>query len=522
MNTPFSTTSTTVTPTASDAGATITVNGNPVTSGNPSGSISLNVGNNTITTVVTAADTTTMKTYTINVIRAGNVTVSGSTGADGQYATLKDAFDALNANGTQAGNVIAVSIIGNTSETAAAVLNQPSVSSWTSLTITPSGARTVSGAIAGHLIDLNGADNVTIDGLDAAGNSLTIDNTSATTALDDSLHQRCVQQHGQNCTIKGSGTSTDVRHDILLDRDDDTGNNGNAITNNNITLFRRELPGQRDLFRGTSAAVDNSGTRFRVTTSRIISVPPWLRHGINVARRELGLDNHEQQIVPDRHADLHNRQYSQRHLHRRRLRLHHQRKYDRVRQLGWNGHDQHGSGTAVDAGRNFPEFLHSDGNGQRHPLYSDQLRLHGRRRASNIQGNTIAGFALYTSSGATTVNGIWCGINVLPVTPTSARPRRIPLARPAGTRLRSIPRLQPPAARSSASIATSTNTVNIQNNTMGAVDAVGTTATISGGFTGIDTAGAAGVFTINNNIIGNTTADNIRTGLHDEQATGGT
>ena len=108
VNTPFSTTSTTVTPTASDAGATITVNGNPVTSGNPSGSIRLNVGNNTITIVVTAADTTTMKTYTINVIRAGNVTVSGSTGADGQYVTLKAAFDALNANGTQGGNTISV------------------------------------------------------------------------------------------------------------------------------------------------------------------------------------------------------------------------------------------------------------------------------------------------------------------------------------------------------------------------------------------------------------------------------
>ena len=44
------------------------------------------------------------------------------------------------------------------------------------------------------------------------------------------------------------------------------------------------------------------------------------------------------------------------------------------------------------------------------------------------------------------------------------------------------------------------------------MDAVGTTATTSGGFTGIDTAGTAGVFTINSNIIGNATADNIRTG----------
>src|SRR5205823_11719104 len=60
--------------------------------------------------------------------------------------------------------------------------------------------------------------------------------------------------------------------------------------------------------------------------------------------------------------------------------------------------------------------------------------------------------------------------------------------------------------------ATSTNTISIQNNTIGALDAVGTTASVAGGFTGIDTAGAAGGFTMNSNIPGNTTADNIRTG----------
>ena len=89
VNTPFTTTSTTVTPTAADAGSTITVNGNPVASGSPSASIALNVGNNTITIVVTASDNTTTKTYTVNVIRGGPVVVSGSTGADGSYATLK-------------------------------------------------------------------------------------------------------------------------------------------------------------------------------------------------------------------------------------------------------------------------------------------------------------------------------------------------------------------------------------------------------------------------------------------------
>ncbi len=63
-------TSLTVTPTTSDATATITVNGTAVTSGSASGAISLNTGPNTITTVVTAQDGVTTKTYTVTVTRA--------------------------------------------------------------------------------------------------------------------------------------------------------------------------------------------------------------------------------------------------------------------------------------------------------------------------------------------------------------------------------------------------------------------------------------------------------------------
>jgi trimeric autotransporter adhesin len=59
----------TVTPTSADANSTITVNGNAVISGNPSASITLNVGTNVITTIVTAQDNTTTKTYTITVTR---------------------------------------------------------------------------------------------------------------------------------------------------------------------------------------------------------------------------------------------------------------------------------------------------------------------------------------------------------------------------------------------------------------------------------------------------------------------
>ena len=63
------TTSITVTPTVNQPNATVKVNGTAVTSGSASGAITLNLGINTITTVVTAQDGTTIKTYTITVTR---------------------------------------------------------------------------------------------------------------------------------------------------------------------------------------------------------------------------------------------------------------------------------------------------------------------------------------------------------------------------------------------------------------------------------------------------------------------
>ena len=65
------TTSITVTPTVTDSNATVKVNTVTVSSGSASGAIALNVGANTITTVVTAQDGTTTQTYTTTVTRAG-------------------------------------------------------------------------------------------------------------------------------------------------------------------------------------------------------------------------------------------------------------------------------------------------------------------------------------------------------------------------------------------------------------------------------------------------------------------
>ena len=62
--------SVTLTPTVNESHATITVNGTAVTSGAASGAISLSIGANTITTVVTAQNATT-NTYTVVITRTG-------------------------------------------------------------------------------------------------------------------------------------------------------------------------------------------------------------------------------------------------------------------------------------------------------------------------------------------------------------------------------------------------------------------------------------------------------------------
>ncbi len=96
-----SVTSITVMPTRTQANATITVNGTSVNSGSASGAISLTVGSNTITVIVTAQDGTT-STYTVSVTRlaiiinTANVTITApavgaapqtSTTSNGQFTT---------------------------------------------------------------------------------------------------------------------------------------------------------------------------------------------------------------------------------------------------------------------------------------------------------------------------------------------------------------------------------------------------------------------------------------------------
>jgi hypothetical protein len=201
------------------------------------------------------------------------VDVTGSTGADGSYATLSAAFTAIN-GGVHTGNNIVIGISGDTTEptvplAASAVLN---AGAWTTITISPTGGagRTISGAAtAGFpMIDLNGADNVTIDGLNTGGNSLTIANTTVSaTSITSTIRfiGGAANNSITNSNIQGSGTMSVATNGAVIFFSTDTvsgaGNDNNTISNNNIGPAGANLPTKGILCNGSTGttAVGNSG-----------------------------------------------------------------------------------------------------------------------------------------------------------------------------------------------------------------------------------------------------------------------
>lgn len=168
-----------------DTSESFTVTTCPDTDVEPDETVNLALSNPTGGATIGAQGTSVFTILNDDVAGPANVVVNpGNT----PYATLKEAIDAINA-GTHTG-AITVDVMANTTETASSVLNASGAGSanYTSIIIR-AGADgvTVSGpSVQGRgLIELNGADNVTIDGdnPNTAGTNrnLTIQNTAANT-----------------------------------------------------------------------------------------------------------------------------------------------------------------------------------------------------------------------------------------------------------------------------------------------------------------------------------------------------
>ena len=204
--------------------------------------------------------------FLVTATSFAQVTVSGALVGNGTYTSLTlagGAFAAIN-GGTQTGAAILITITADvTTETGATALN---AGAWTTLTINPSGARTISGTISAKpIIDLNGADNVTIDGLNTSGNSLTISNTNSGTTSNTCTIRFIADATNNtitNCTILGSfsGTLATNGGNIFFSTGTTTGNDNNTISKCSIGPAGTNYPSKAIYINGstTSSAIANS------------------------------------------------------------------------------------------------------------------------------------------------------------------------------------------------------------------------------------------------------------------------
>ena len=127
---------------------------------------------------------------------------------------------------------------------------------------------------------------------------------------------------------------------------------------------------------------------------------------------------------------------------------------------------------------------------------------------SNIQGNTIANIAMYTNANTSTATGIFCGIAVNSGNANVGTTAGNTIGSTATTGSIYTAAITNSGGAVVGIYAASVNTVTIKNNTIAGIDAMGTTALLSGAITGINTTGS-GTYDIEGNTIGNSTPTKI-------------
>ncbi|MFN5182777.1 MAG: beta strand repeat-containing protein [Bacteroidota bacterium] len=189
-----------------------------------------------------------------------SVTATGGT-LTGTYTTVSAAFAAINA-GTHQG-AITISLTGNTTEPAAptALLRSTAPSSYTSVLIIPSGGNRVINSAAlptanRGIIELSGADNVTIDGDDpatAGARNLTIQAATSTntgvTCVRLSSNSTVGADGADNNTVKNciiigaraSATATNVNYGINMSNYSTTSMTTGAYSSVNTTIQNNEI-----------------------------------------------------------------------------------------------------------------------------------------------------------------------------------------------------------------------------------------------------------------------------------------
>ncbi|MBK8466051.1 MAG: proprotein convertase P-domain-containing protein [Chloracidobacterium sp.] len=232
----------------------------------------------TFTPTATATETftpTETSTSTATSTATFTPTPSGPCGSGGNieidstgYTTLTAAFAAINA-GTHTGALTVLVCADSSEGTGTALLNASGgPSSYSTVLIRPFGgaARTISGTgTAGSpMINFDGADNVTIDGLNTGGDSLTISNSNTSTTANTSTIRYindATSNTIQNATIRGAALGASTGTIFYSTTTGSTGNDNNTVTACNVGPVGASFPANGILSSGTTTtqATRNSG-----------------------------------------------------------------------------------------------------------------------------------------------------------------------------------------------------------------------------------------------------------------------
>lgn len=417
------------------------------------------------------------------------VVVSSSLGVPrGIFQNLKTAFDEINA-GVYRGD-ITIQIQKSLTETASCVLNASGTGSanYSSVTIYPttSGVK-ISGNIATQLIDLNGADNITIDGrVNMAGSAdLILENTNTSGSVVRFINDasgntlRYLNIQGVN-NVATSGL-------IMIGTGIISGNDNNTFEYCNIG-DGASTPTNAVYSAGSSVAADNSSITINHCNIFNFFNPTTAATGILVASNSSAWT-----ITNNRFYQTVTRLVTTASTHRAISIV-------------------TASGINYNISNNIIGFANANGTGTTAYESSAAFLYRGIEMTvnttgtSSVQGNRIAGISMTTSSGSTTLPGIFGGISILGGT--------VNVGNTSGNTIASSSMSNSIVVSSTTSLGvicgihfSSIGTGNISKNSIGGF-ATGGTATMGYTFNGIATAGTGGNFNITENIIGSITTSN--------------
>ena len=208
----------------------------------------------------------------------GAIIVTSSTGTAANTPTAYSSFTlaggvfaTLNTGTAHTGTVTALVTADITTETGATVLSNSTA--WTSLLVNPSGARTISGAPSAGtpIIDLSGADNVTFNGLNSGGNSLTISNTTTGSTSTIRFVGDAIGNTITNCTVLGSSTGAVTANNgtIFFSTSTTNGNDNNTISNCNIGPAGSNLPSKAIYCNGSTTNTTRANSGISINNNNI-------------------------------------------------------------------------------------------------------------------------------------------------------------------------------------------------------------------------------------------------------------